>query len=92
MRGTVKLHIGDQLAGHEQYKDDEHRDHILLYWTSTHDLKDKTYTITIVPDEEEIEAAYYAERAQKFYRGRFKRGGDQGAGAAEEEDQHAATG
>lgn len=93
MRGTVKLHIGDHLIGQEEYRDDEHRDRILLYWTSTHNLKDKTYTITIAPDEKEIEAAYYAERAQKFYRGRFKRGGDPGNGeTSEEEGQHAAAG
>lgn len=80
MRGTVKLHIGDQLIGQEEYRDDEHRDRILLYWTSTHNLQEKTYTITIVPDEKEIEASYYAERAKGVYRGRFKCGGDPGTG------------
>ncbi|MGN7818826.1 hypothetical protein ACTJJB_01780 [Chitinophaga sp. 22536] len=84
MRGTVKLSIGGVLAGYEEYRDDEHRDRILLYWTSTHHLQDKTHTITIVPDEEEVERAYYAERAKGVYRGRFKRGGNQGAGTAGE--------
>lgn len=82
MRGTVKLSIGGVLAGYEEYRDEEHRDRILLYWISTHHLQGRTYTITIIPDEEEVERAYYTERAKGFYRGRFKRSGDQGAGTA----------
>lgn len=93
MKGTVKLCIDGLLAGHEQYRDDEHRDRILLYWTSTHNLHHKKYTITIVPDETEIERAYYAERAKGIHRSRFKRGGDPKPGtASEEKDEPAIAG